>query len=176
MPYVLLTNAVQSQSNYHHNDPELHKAQQLHVAVLSLLSFTGRISIGLLSDWSYHSIGIPYATWAVLSSLLMTTAFLISIIPGVDFIYVSILIGLGFGSCWTITPTLVGQYFGQRNFGRNWGWLTVVPAFGGSVFSYLFGIIFDSCEPAGCFIASLEICIYFCSASVATSLVLWFTR
>jgi MFS family permease len=61
-----------------------------------------------------------------------------------DLLYVSIVCGLAYGGVWTITPVLVGKLFGERNFALNWGWMTVIPAFGGPFFSYIFGAIFDN--------------------------------
>jgi uncharacterized membrane protein len=60
------------------DSPELHAAQQLHVSLLSLLSFVSRILVGFLADYT-HSFGVPYTFWAVVSSALMGFVFMLSL-------------------------------------------------------------------------------------------------
>lgn len=157
---------------------ELHDAQRLHVSMLSLVSFSARILVGLLADVAYIHLKLPYSVWSIFASAVMSLAFLLSLYAksSSDLIYVTILVGTAFGCIWTITPVLVGRYFGQRRFAKNWGWMVVMPGFGGQLFSYLFGVLYDTKGSSQSFLASHEIAMWFCVVGIFTSLSLLKTR
>lgn len=90
---------------------------------------------------------------------------------------VTLLVGFAYGSIWTLTPVLVGLFFGHRNFEHNWGWMTVVPAFGGYFFSTIFGGVYDSaCVEHECFRPACEVAMYGSVLSVIASVLLWWIR
>ncbi|KAF9931945.1 hypothetical protein FBU30_009240 [Linnemannia zychae] len=133
-------------------DEELIRLQQLqnfHVSLISLMSCTGRISVGLMSDlgkrgsgkwWGINRIGfLLYAGICVwLGQVFGTSVRDIS-----DLARVSLFVGLGYGSVFGVAPTIVSEWFGVYNFGINWGWISVAPAIGGQVFNLVFGWIYD---------------------------------
>ncbi|KAI8916167.1 major facilitator superfamily domain-containing protein [Gorgonomyces haynaldii] len=124
-------------------DAHVHALQKLNVGILSLSSFLGRAGMGFLIDWTYSVFKTPYPLWGFVSCLLMLIGFMLSLlVSSVDeLLIVSFVIGVSFGCIWTICPVLVGKFFGQRQFARNWGWMTAVPAFGSQFFSLLFGAV-----------------------------------
>lgn len=64
---------------------------------------------------------------------------------------VVVLIGIGFsnGALWCLTPTMVSEYFGLNYFGRNWGSIILVNAFGGLGIQQVFGVLYDYNIPTG---------------------------
>lgn len=60
------------------------------------------------------------------------------------FFLVSSGIGVGYGAVFCLAPTVVSVVWGTRNFGTNWGIVTMTPAIGAGVFGILFGAEFDA--------------------------------
>ncbi|KAH6581736.1 hypothetical protein BASA61_008955 [Batrachochytrium salamandrivorans] len=139
---VILSLSPNDQDSSH---PDVHLAQRINVTLLALLSFCSRIVIGIAADHSFRKLAVPHAVW-LLSAVLMATVASVVLTLSTTLQQVlagSILFGISFGTTWTIMPVLVGEYFGFKNFGRNWGWMTVMPAFGGPALSALFGSVYD---------------------------------
>ncbi|EGF82692.1 hypothetical protein BATDEDRAFT_86493 [Batrachochytrium dendrobatidis JAM81] len=139
---VILSLSPMDQDSSH---PDVHWAQRIHVIVLSLFSFGSRISVGLAADYSYRYLSVPRAAWLLFSSLMGAAASVTLILATTldQVMIASVFFGISFGGIWTIMPVLIGEYFGFKRFGQNWGWMTVMPAFGGPIFSTLFGIVYD---------------------------------
>ncbi len=144
----------------------------IHVAILSITGFASRILTGILSDLASKYLDLKHSFWAFFASLCMGISFYMTLelkTPN-DLLYVTLLQGISYGSIWTISPSLIGLFFGQGNFNFNWGCMTMLPAFGGYLFSYIFGNVFDkqwqnNCKGADCFKASSEVAMTMCGIS-----------
>ena len=111
--------------------------------------------------------------WGILASLITFAGFGIGqYIQTVDELMVlTVLIGISYGAVWTIIPILTGEFFGYVNFAKNWGLMTVLPAFGGQAFGIIYGLDSgsdgnDVCRGTQCFQTS------FLTAAIASLIVL----
>lgn len=57
---------------------------------------------------------------------------------------VSTSIGAGYGAVFCLAPTVVSVVWGTKNFGTNWGIVTMTPALGAVVYGCLFAVEFDN--------------------------------
>ncbi|GBB84527.1 hypothetical protein RclHR1_01110012 [Rhizophagus clarus] len=133
--------------------PPIYELQNSHVFVLSIFSCLGRLSIGFISDMARLLLKIPRLTFFILSGVWIFLAQLL-IIFYVDDLYklmvVTIFVGFGFGNLYAITPIIISEWFGIKNFGSNWGIIACVPAFGGQLFNLLFGYNNDQRQRSDC--------------------------
>lgn len=63
---------------------------------------------------------------------------------GERFWVVSSFIGAGYGAVFCLAPTVVNVVWGTKNFGTNWGIVTMTPALGASLFGLVFAQGYDS--------------------------------
>lgn len=61
---------------------------------------------------------------------------------------------------------LVNEFFGSQRFATHWGFMTLMPAFGGLFLSFIFGRVFDAatdndyhCLGTDCFATSFKVCM-----------------
>ncbi|KAG0374291.1 hypothetical protein BGX24_010583 [Mortierella sp. AD032] len=152
-------NIVRSIYRGHTDDPSkpptdedlirLQQLQNFHVSLISLMSCTGRISVGMMSDlgkrgggkwWGVSRVGfLLYAGFCV----WLGQTFGSQVKDIADLTRVSLFVGLGYGSVFGVAPTIVSEWFGVSNFGTNWGWISIGPAVGGQVFNLVFGWLYD---------------------------------
>ncbi|GAC96745.1 hypothetical protein PHSY_004329 [Pseudozyma hubeiensis SY62] len=128
--------------------------QAKQVSVISLCNFSGRIIIGLLSDWLVNKTGsaanrvwmlIVVTTLAFASQVVAASPGLISTVD--DLFAVSALTGLAYGTLFGVCPTLVFEWFGMQHFSQNYGFVSLSPVVAGNVFNLLFGRIYDGHVP-----------------------------
>ncbi|KAF9062604.1 major facilitator superfamily domain-containing protein [Rhodocollybia butyracea] len=148
-------------SNY--NPIEISKWQATQVSTISMISFSGRILIGLLSDFTKAHWNIPRSYLFVLVPLcvLASQILLASHINVVSELWKSsALLGLGYGMLFSLSTTIVTEWFGLAHFSETLGFLTLSPLVGGNVFSIAFGRNLDRHSnaeiPTG---LSLEVCL-----------------
>ncbi|KAI9501955.1 hypothetical protein GGI25_005232 [Coemansia spiralis] len=132
--------------------PDHSAAQRLinhHVAVVSLGSFTGRLTIGIVADmckrvWNLPRSGIlvVVAFSVVVSQIIVGAAESLSTL-----LVGSALTGLSYGFIFGFVPTLVSVWFGTRHFGSNWGLASAFIGFSGQGLGAFFGYIYDSNIP-----------------------------
>jgi MFS family permease len=123
----------------------LQKRQLMHVSILSVCSFLGRLSSGIGSDALIHRGWSRYWTLvasAALFAAAQTAALTISN-PNSLF-WLSILTGLAYGALFGVYPALVTDSFGPSGLGINWGAMTMAPVLSGQFFNLMYGRIFDS--------------------------------
>ncbi|PWN48388.1 MFS general substrate transporter [Violaceomyces palustris] len=130
------------------------KVQQLQahqVSAISICNASGRIMIGLLSDYLVNKTGSPrYRVWLLLvvttlALLSQTLAALPNTIETVkQLLLVSTLTGLAYGTLFGLCPVLVFEWFGLKHFSQNYGMLSLSPVLAGNVFNLMFGRIYDS--------------------------------
>ncbi|KAJ2995041.1 hypothetical protein HDV02_001118 [Globomyces sp. JEL0801] len=163
--------------------PSVQVMQKSHVQLLSLLSFASRVLIGILSDVCASSIGLPRTFWPITGALLMVIGCgMMLYIKNADLLYVvSVIIGSAYGTIWSAVPILVGEYFGLKNFAKNWGWMTVMPAFGGYLFATIFGAVYEEsgvsvCKGQNCYMKSFIIATVLSLLALFGNIFLYFKR
>lgn len=109
------------------SDSKVQILQKHHVQLLSLGSFGARIVFGALSDVCFSVWAWKKSVWAIVccTCMLMGVSIVAEMVPGLDLdlntLYIAtMLIAIAYGGTFTVLPILVGQYFGLRNFSRNW--------------------------------------------------------
>ncbi|WFD00298.1 hypothetical protein MYAM1_003046 [Malassezia yamatoensis] len=127
------------------------RMQSLQVSCISLGNASGRILIGLISDFlvdrfqkpSYRAFFlVPVTLMAVLSQSL--AAWPNTITDVYRLLWVSSTTGLMYGMLFGIGPVLVFEWFGINSFSLNWGFMSLSPVLGGNVYNLLFGTVYDS--------------------------------
>nr|POE94543.1 putative membrane protein [Quercus suber] len=134
---------------HHFDDTASHefiqKRQLIHVSILSLASFFGRLASGIGSDWLVHRHASRFWT-LVASAMLFTIAQLVALYledPNHLF-WLSGLTGLAYGSLFGVYPALVADAFGPAGMGINWGAMTMAPVLSANVFNLAYGAILDA--------------------------------
>lgn len=151
--------------------------QQLHVSILSVGSFTGRLLSGEL-DFALvycQSCFIVQYVQLITAPLGVGSDFLVKVLKAsrgwclviasfVFFIaqvcalnvenphflgFVSGLSGLGYGFLFGVFPSIVAETFGIRGLSQNWGFMTLSPVISGNVFNLFYGTVFDSHKAEG---------------------------
>ena len=174
-------------------------SQNFQVGLLSIASFLGRLFSGYTSDVLYKMYSLDRLFWPFLSGIFIlsgsTLAYLMTDIFTLSF--VTFLIGFGYvfkrpffyfsyGVIWTSTPVLVGEFFGVEKFASHWGFYQILPAIGGQVTSFVFGVVYDSekkghpsdpvCQGRDCFAHSFSFTIFLSIVSMVAVGVLYFKR
>ena len=105
------------------HEDEVQNFQNLHVALLSVFSCLGRISIGGLSDLAKYKLNIE-RLWFLLLACIYTFFGHILVgffIKDLNHLWMgTILIGFGYGNTFGICPTITAEWFGAKRFGVNW--------------------------------------------------------
>ena len=114
------------------------------VICYSISGAAGRFLAGAVSDilgaYVSRAFFFAIAVEAMVLSLLCT----ILPFPSIFFLYVGILaVGFVYGSLFSLCPSLVGDIFGVRYLGSNWGVVTSAPALGSLLFNTLAGAGYD---------------------------------
>ncbi|KAK3991347.1 major facilitator superfamily domain-containing protein [Cladorrhinum sp. PSN332] len=120
--------------------------QQMHVSILSVGSFSGRLLSGVGSDFLVKVVGASRAWCLVLASLVFCMAQVAAInITNPHFLgFVSGLSGLGYGFLFGVFPSIVAETFGIHGLSQNWGFMTLSPVLSGNIFNLFYGYVFDS--------------------------------
>ncbi|THU96907.1 MFS general substrate transporter [Dendrothele bispora CBS 962.96] len=143
-----------SQALYIHDSPstydevEASQWQATQVSTISFMNFLGRILIGLLSDFVKARFQIPRSyLLIVVSGIVLSSQITASRIDEVSNLWKSsALLGLGYGSVFSLYAAIVIEWFGLPHFSENWGYLSLSPLFGGNIFSVAFGRNLDAHE------------------------------
>lgn len=133
---------------YHYDDSVDHafiQARQLiHVGLLSLMSFCGRLTSGIGSDFLIHHNASRFWT-LVASACVFTMAQLVALnLENPHYLFwLSGLTGLAYGALFGVFPALVADAFGTSGMAINWGAMTLAPVLSGNVFNLWYGVILD---------------------------------
>ncbi|KAG6332576.1 hypothetical protein ID866_6511 [Astraeus odoratus] len=125
--------ALYAQSNPDYDRVEAAKWQAKQVSTLSIGNFSGRLVIGLISDFIRTRLLLPrtYSLCLVSSVFIVSLAIAISI-SSVDTLWIaSAVLGLAYGNLWGGLPAIIIDWFGL----------------GGNLFSVMFGAILDAHAP-----------------------------
>ncbi|KAG5954160.1 hypothetical protein E4U57_004772 [Claviceps arundinis] len=120
--------------------------QQMHVSILSLCSFGGRLLSGVGSDFLATYLHAS-RLWCL---LIASFIFLVSqacalVVNDPHFLgFVSGLSGLGYGFLFGVFPSLVAEAFGIRGLSQNWGSMTLAPVISSNILNSFYGAVLDS--------------------------------
>lgn len=118
----------------------------MHVSLISVMSFVGRLLSGIGSDIIVKKLHHSRFWCIVASSSIFTLAQLaaLSISNPHRLWLVSGLSGLGYGALFGVYPALVADTFGVSGLSVNWGFMTLAPVLFGTAFNGVYGSIFDA--------------------------------
>ncbi|APA13725.1 hypothetical protein SS1G_07585 [Sclerotinia sclerotiorum 1980 UF-70] len=119
--------------------------QAMHVSILSVCSFTGRLLSGVGSDFLVKVLrcsGLWCLTLASIIFFIAQIAALNTENPQLLFL-VSSFTGLGYGFLFGCFPSLVADAFGVHGLSTNWGFMTLSPVISGYIFNLFYGIVYD---------------------------------
>ncbi len=134
---------------WHHYDPEadhefIQKAQLLQVGILSLMSFAGRLSSGIGSDWLVHRGASRLWTIVTSSSIFLLAQIVAMTLENPNHLWLlSGLTGIAYGQLFGVFPALVADAFGTPGMAINWGAMTLAPVISGNFFNLAYGSILD---------------------------------
>ncbi|KAI5466549.1 major facilitator superfamily domain-containing protein [Mariannaea sp. PMI_226] len=133
-----------------HFDPEVNnefliKQQQMHVSVLSLCSFLGRLSSGVGSDFLVKRLDASRLWCLVVASLgfFVAQVFALNIRSPYYLGIVSGLSGVSYGFLFGVYPSIVAETFGINGLSQNWGFMTMSPILSSNIFNLLYGTVYD---------------------------------
>jgi len=141
--------ALYAQSNPDYDPVEAVKWQAKQVSTISIGNFSGRLIIGLISDFIHTRLHLPrtYSLCLVSFVFIVSQAVAISI-TSVDTLWIaSAVLGLAYGNLWGGLPAIIIDWFGLAHLSENWGYVALAPLAGGNLFSIMFGAILDAHAP-----------------------------
>lgn len=149
------------------------------VSLWSIWNFIGRFGAGYISDFFLHVKGCPRPLFIVISLFAMSIghAMIASGFPGALYVG-SILVGICYGSQWSLMPTIASDIFGKVHFGTIFNTITVAGPIGSYILSVkVMGFIYDkqvsehrkTCIGTRCFMLSFFImaCVTFSGFLIA---------
>ena len=124
----------------------IQKRQSMHVSILSLASFAGRLLSGIGSDILVTRLNRSRFWCLLVSALTFCVGQLLAtqISNPNRLVLVSSITGLAYGMLFGVYPSLVAHAFGINGMSQNWGTMTIAPAISGNIFNILYGHIYDS--------------------------------
>lgn len=118
-----LTQSINGLSTIMDQEPTLEAYQALQVSLLAFGSFMGRLLWGPLSDLLSKKFKYQRLWLVILSSMLLITGqvLALSINDVTKLSFVSLCIGLGYGSIFSVYPAIVAEEFGSKGSTTSWG-------------------------------------------------------
>ncbi|KAJ7476891.1 major facilitator superfamily domain-containing protein [Mycena galericulata] len=165
-----MAQALFAKGNPAYDEVEAARWQATQVSTISIMNFSGRILIGLISDNIKNRFGFPRAYSLVLVSTLFFLSQLLAVqIDAVEGLWTaSALVGLAYGTIFGLFPTVCIEFFGLSHFSENWGFVSLSPLVGGNIFSIAFGRNLDAHKPGESTRAMAHQCLEGRSCYVAT--------
>lgn len=122
------------------------KRRAMHVSILSICSFFGRLLSGVGSDVLVRRLHASRTWCLTLASAIFTIAQLLALsIKDPHYLFiVSSLSGLAYGFLFGVFPSIVAEVFGIHGLSTNWGFITLAPVLSGNVFNLFYGAVFDA--------------------------------
>jgi MFS family permease len=122
------------------------KRQAMHVSILSVCSFAGRLLSGVGSDFLAKVLHASRLWCITIAALMFLTAqiFALNIENPVYLGSVSAFTGLAYGFLFGCFPSLVAEAFGVHGLSTNWGFMTLSPVLSGNIFNLFYGKVFDN--------------------------------
>lgn len=137
------------------------------VSLWSIWNFLGRFGAGYVSDYFLHSRGCARPLFMVITLAIMSLGHLViaSGLPGA-LCAGSVLVGVCYGSQWSLMPTITSEIFGVVHMGTIFNTITIASPVGSYIFSVrVVGYIYDkeasaagkTCTGTQCFMLSFLI-------------------
>ncbi|MCJ1440813.1 MAG: hypothetical protein MMC23_001299 [Stictis urceolatum] len=140
-------NAQALWSHWDENTPAevIHQRQSMHVSIISIASFTGRLCSGIGSDIIVERLHMSRIWCFVLSSLLFCIAQVCGLtLESPNFLFVlSTISGLGYGFLFGVGPSITADTFGPHGLSQNWGTMTLSPIIFANIYNLMYGRIYD---------------------------------
>jgi MFS family permease len=120
--------------------------QLMHVSIISMLSFVGRLLSGIGSDVIIKKLHMSRIWCLFLSSCIFFFAQLIgATLSNPHFLFLlSAFTGLAYGFLFGVFPAIIAETFGIGGLSQNWGWMTLSPVIFSQVFNIVYGRILDA--------------------------------
>ncbi|KAF2665016.1 MFS general substrate transporter [Microthyrium microscopicum] len=128
-------------------DPDyILQRQLMHVSIISIMSFCGRLLSGIGSDFLVKKHHLSRFWCLVISSSIFAVAQVLALsIVDPNYLWLlSSISGLGYGFLFGVYPALIADAFGVSGLSMNWGYMTIAPVIFGNIFNLLYGGVFDS--------------------------------
>ncbi|GFP53631.1 hypothetical protein ACSS6W_001202 [Trichoderma asperelloides] len=127
------------------DEPFLVSHQQIHVSILSVFNFVGRLLSGIGSDYLVKTLQASRIWCLAVACLIFLLAQIcaLQIEMPQKLVFVSGLSGLAYGFLFGVFPSIVAETFGIGGLSQNWGFMTLAPVASGNVFNLLYGRIYD---------------------------------
>ncbi|OAR02711.1 hypothetical protein LLEC1_05093, partial [Akanthomyces lecanii] len=162
--------------------------QQMHVSILSIGSFVGRLLSGIGSDFLVKKLGASRVWCLVMSGLIFTVAQVcgLTISTPIYLFLLSSLSGIAYGLLFGVFPSIVAETFGIHGLSQNWGFMTLAPVFSSNIFNLVYGSVLDHhsvFDPSGerschegleCYRSAYS--ITFASCLVGVAITIWVIR
>ncbi|KAF7984876.1 hypothetical protein HWV62_10859 [Athelia sp. TMB] len=131
-------------------DPEVAAQwQAAQVSAISITNFSGRVLIGMLSDYiSSHRRPRSYATPLICFLFIVSQLLAMGTTDVTELWKASLALGLAYGGMFGLLPMVCIEWFGLSHFSENWGILCLSPLIGGNLFSLAFGRNLDAHAPS----------------------------
>ncbi|GJV38653.1 nuclear fusion defective 4-like protein [Tanacetum coccineum] len=152
------------------------------VSLYSIWNFLGRFGGGFVSDFFLHKYGLGRPLFISLTQAAMVVGHLI--IGSGGSLYVgSVIVGVCYGSQWSLMPTITSEIFGVKHMGTIFNTIAAANPLGSYLLSVqVSGRIYDketqagggSCYGVHCFMLSFFVFAAVCGFGVFVSLVLFF--
>ncbi|KAF2311364.1 hypothetical protein GH714_022081 [Hevea brasiliensis] len=137
------------------------------ISLWSIWNFLGRFGAGYVSDYFLHARGWARPLFMFITLAGMTIGHLViaSGLPGALYAG-SVLVGVCYGSQWSLMPTIASEIFGVRHMGTIFNTITIASPVGSYIFSVrVVGYIYDreasgegiTCTGTHCFMLSFLI-------------------
>ncbi|KAF2800949.1 MFS general substrate transporter [Melanomma pulvis-pyrius CBS 109.77] len=120
--------------------------QLMHVSIISVCSFVGRLSSGIGSDLIVKRLQMSRFWCAAISATIFMFGQICAIrIENPNYLWaVSGLSGLAYGVLFGVLPALVVDAFGSQGFAVNWGFMTLAPVVSGNIYNLFYGSVYDA--------------------------------
>ncbi|KAI1142225.1 MFS general substrate transporter [Hypoxylon sp. FL0543] len=173
------------------DDKTLVLRQQLHVSILSIGSFSGRLLSGVGSDFLVKVLHASRVWCLVVASGIFSIAQICALnVTNPHLLgFVSGFSGLGYGFLFGVFPSIVAESFGIHGLSQNWGFMTLSPVISSNIFNLFYGTVFDShsvidkngvrscTEGLNCYWAAYVVTLGACGLGLVVTLwVIWHQR
>lgn len=134
------------------------------VSLWSIWNFLGRFGAGYTSDFLFHTYGWARPLLMAITLLIMSGGHIVIASGFSGNLYVgSILVGICYGSQWSLMPTITSEIFGLEHMGTIFNTIAIASPLGSYIFSVrVIGYIYDreaarehgACSGIHCFVVS----------------------
>ncbi|KZP07252.1 MFS general substrate transporter [Athelia psychrophila] len=145
-----ISQALFARGNPNYDEAIAAQWQATQVSLISITNFTGRVLIGMASDYAKNNLHLPrsYCITLVCALFIISQAMAFSIDDITQLWKASLALGLAYGGLFGLFPSIVIDWFGLSHFSETWGIVCLSPLIGGNLFSIAFGRNLDAHAPS----------------------------